>query len=134
MATFASKRTPDQRDYVSLALSTAASGLSDVADLGGLSLAAIEMSTAWTAADIAFLGSAQSSAALKEVWRAADSTAPVQAIYATTASRVIGLNSDLFRGLRFLQVGSISTASTAAVAQAAARTLTLVCSPFGPIK
>ena len=134
MATFASKRTPDQGDYISLSLSTAASGLSDVADLGGLRLAGVEMSTAWTAADLAFLGSAQSSAALKEVWRVADSTAPAQFIIATTASRAVGFNSDAFRGLRFLQLASISTGSTAAVAQAAARTVTLLLAPFAPIK
>lgn len=134
MATFASKRTPDQGDYISLALSTAADGLSDVADLGGLRLAGVEMSTAWTAADLAFLGSGQSSAALKEVWRVADSTAPAALIVATTASRVVGFNSDAFRGVRFLQLASVSTGSTAAVAQAAARTMTLLLAPFAPIK
>lgn len=134
MASFASKRTPDQGDYISLSLSTAASGLSDVADLGGMRLAGVEMSTAWTAGDMAFLGSAQSSATMKEVYRVADSTAPAALIVSTTANRVIGFNSNAFRGLRFLQVASISTGSTAAVAQAAARTMTLLLAPFAPIK
>lgn len=134
MASFASKRTPDQGDYLDLTLSTGASGLSDVADLGGMRLAGVEMSTAWTAADLAFLGSQQSSAAMKEVWRVADSTAPAAFIVSTTASRAIGFNSDAFRGLRFVQLASVSTSSTAAVAQAASRTLTLLLAPFAPIK
>lgn len=134
MATFASKRTPDQGDRIALALSTAADGLSDVADLGGLRLAAVEMSTAWTAADLAFLGSGRSSAALKAVYRAADSTAPALYQVGTTANRVIAFNSDAFRGVRFLQLASVTAGSTSAVAQGAARTMTLLLAPVGTIK
>lgn len=135
MAIFPTKRTPDQRDFVAFTLSTAADGLSDVADLGGLRLAGIEMSTAWTAADLAFLGSPLSTARMSEVYLTALSTAPAVFQIATTANRLIGLNSQGFDGIRFLQLASVSTASTAALAQAAERTVrALLAPPSGPIK
>lgn len=136
MAVFpASKQTPDQRDFVAMTLTTAADGLSNIADLGGLRVAAIEMSTAWTGADLAFLGSPRSSASLSEIWRVADSTAPASYQISTTANRIIGFNSNAFDGIRFIQLASVNTASTAALAQAATRTLRLMVGPqLGPLK
>jgi len=135
MAVYATKRTPDQRDFLGLSVTTAADGLSNVGDLGGLRLAGIEMSTAWTAADLAFLGSPESSASMKEIWRVADSTAPAAYTVSTTANRIIGFNSQAFDGIRFIQLASVATGSTAALAQAAARSVRLLLGvPSGPIK
>lgn len=131
---FPSKRTPDQRDFVELTLSTAASGLSDVGDLGGLKLAGIGMSTAWTAADLAFLAG-ESSGNLRELYgTTGTSTAPGLVAYATTANRLIGVGGGIFDSARFVQLASISTGSTAAVAQAASRLVRLLLAPPGPIK
>ena len=135
MAVYATKRTPDQRDYITMTLTTAAGAVSDVADLGGMRLAGVEMSTAWTAADLAFLGSPIDSAAMREIWRVADSTAPASYQVSTTANRIIGFNSQAFDGIRFIQLASVNTGSTAALAQAASRSLRLLLGiPSGPIK
>lgn len=134
MATFPTKRTPNQRDFLGLTVTTSTDGLSDVGDLGGLRLAGVEMSTGWTAADLAFLGSPLSSAVMSEMYRVADSTAPALFQIATTGNRLIGLNSQAFDGIRFIQLASVSTASTAAVAQGASRTVRLLLAPPGPIK
>lgn len=134
-ATKPSKITPDQRVFLPLTVTTAADGLSDVGDFGGLRLAGLQMSTAWTAADLAFLGSPKDTATLSEVYRVADSTAPALYQIATTSNRLIGFNSQAFDGIRFLQLASVSTGSTSAVAQTAARTVNLLLAPpNGPIK
>lgn len=137
MAVYATKRTPEQRDRIDVPLSTGASGLSEVADLGGMKLAGIENSTAWTSADIALLASPVSSAALSEVYQQllSSSTAATILRFVTTANRYHAIPSDLMGGARFLQVASINVASTAAVAQAAARVVRLLLTPAGgPIK
>lgn len=137
MATLPDRRTPDQRIHLNLTVTTAADGLSDVGDLSGLACVGVEMSTAWTAADLAFYGSPLSSANMYPVYRHTNvSTGPVNLLQlATTASRIVGLEGRALHGLRFLQLASISTGSTSAVAQAAARTVRLLLAPpAGPIK
>lgn len=103
---------------VSIALSTAADGLSDVADLVGGALAAIEMSTAWTDAVITFKGGRTSS----ELFDIYGSTGDEVTI-TTTGNRMVTVDPVLFAGVRYWQVRSGTGA--AAVAQAAARTLKL---------
>ena len=135
MAVYATKRTPQQNDFITMTVTTAADGLSDVADLGGMRVAGVEMSTAWTAADLGFLGSPLSSAGMREIYKTADSTAPVAFIIATTANRLIGFNSIGADAARFIQLASVATGSTAALAQAAARTVRLLVGPQqGPLK
>lgn len=129
MANYPSKRTPDQRDYVEVKISTETDGLSSAADLGGLKLAGLQMSTAWTAADLTLFGSPVSTASMREIWLGTTSTAPAALIWSTTARRLIGSNLAALDGIRFLQLGSISTGSTSAVAQAAERTIRLLLAP-----
>src|SRR3989304_5997499 len=117
MANRASKSSPDLRDYIGLAFSTAAGGLSEIADLGGHTLAAIQMSTAWTDAPITFFGSFKSSAS-SDLLNVFSSTGG-EISYATTASRMMAVDPVSFLGFRFLQLRS-GDASTA-VAQVAAR-------------
>ena len=135
MAVYATKRTPDQRDYVTLTLTTAADGLSDVADLGGLRLASINMSTGWTAADIGFFGSHVSSASMTLVYRlGSSSTSPTVMQFITTANRLIGIQNNVFDGIRFLQAVSLTAGATTIVAQGVARSIQLGLAPPGPIK
>jgi len=134
VASFPTKRTPDQRDRLDLLITTEVDGLSDVGDLGGLRLAGLEMSTAWTAADLGFKGSPISSANMYDIYRVADSTAPVLFQLVTTGSRLIGFNSQAFDGIRFLQLISLAAGGSTAVAQGAARTVRLLLAPPGPIK
>ena len=134
MASYPTKRTPDQRDFLDLTITTAADGLSEVGDLGGLRVAGVEMSTAWTAADLSFKGSPLTSAAMYDVYRVADSTAPALYQLGTTANRIIGFNSQAFDGLRFIQLQSLAAGGSTAAEQAAARTLRLLLAPPGPIK
>jgi hypothetical protein len=137
MAVYATKRTPDQRDYVTLTLTTGASGLSDVADLCGMRLASIYMGTAaWTNADIAFFGSHVSSASMALLYRlGSSSTSPTVMQFVTTADRLIGIQNNVFDGIRFLQAASFTAGATTIVAQAAARSIQLgLAPPGGPIK
>ncbi len=137
MATQPKRLTPDQRSYIDLTLTTEADGLSDVGDLNGLACIGVEMSTGWTSADLAFYGSPLSSDNMYPVYRhISSSTGPVNLMQInTTASRIVGLEGRVFHGLRFLQLASINVASTAALAQAAERTVRLLLAPpAGPIK
>ena len=102
----------------SVALSTAADGLSDVADLAGGSLCAIEMSTAWTEAVLTFKAG-RSSGELFDLYGSTGDEITIT----TTGSRMVTIDPVLFTGLRFWQLRSGTAA--AAVAQAAARTLKL---------
>ena len=139
MATLPTKRTPDQRSYVTATVTTEADGLSDVLDLGGLNPIAIETSTAWTAAGMDFLVSQRSSANLSQlVGSTGSSNIRISSDAITTgAARVIGLSANEqvnLMGSRFLQLRSASTAS-AGVAQGAARELFVYLGvPQGPIK
>jgi hypothetical protein len=135
MTVYASKRTPDQRDYVTLTVTTAADGLSDVADLGGLRLASIAMGTGWTEANLGFFGSHISSAVMKFLYRlGSSSTAPVAMQFTTTADRMIGIERSVFDGIRFIQLVSLTAGATTLVAQGVARTIQLGLVPPGPLK
>ena len=103
---------------VSVALTTAADGLSEVSDLVGGSLAALEMPAGWTDAVITFKGGRTSS----ELFDLYGSTGDEVTI-TTTASRMVAIDPVLFAGIRYWQLRSGTGA--AAVAQAAARTLKL---------
>lgn len=117
------------RSHATVDISTAADGLSDTVPLGGLTLSSIQMSTAWTSARLAFLGSVDNSTNLGEILQSTDSftgsTAATAVVFFTTASRVIVFPPDLWHGIDRLQIASINTGTTAAVAQAATRTLKL---------
>lgn len=128
MATRPVINTPNQRSFVSLTVTTAADGLSDVADVGGLTVAAIKMSTAWTDATMTFLGSFDSSANLQNLYTSTGG----ELTHTTTALRLNTFDPYSFVGLRFVQLRSGSSA--APIAQAAARTVTLGLVPAGPLK
>lgn len=117
------------RNVVTVAVSSSGT-YSAVGDLYGSHLVGIQMSTAWTAADLHPIASADSS-----------STGGLRAVYNSTgglvrwkadASRyVLPAQTDYLRGIRYLALRSINTGSTAAVKQAAARSIKLVVSPRG---
>jgi len=116
---------PDQiaggwKSKATVSVTTAATGLSDIIDLGGLTPRSVEMSTAWTNANITFMGAISSTNNMKSVRH---STASTEVTYVTTAARIVSLNPEYFAGLRYIQVRSGSTATP--VAQGAARTLYL---------
>jgi hypothetical protein len=136
MATYPTKRTPDQRDYLNLTITTETNGLSDVGDLGGLALKGLEMSTAWTAADLQIKGSPISSANLYPVYALnSTSTAGVINQFASSASRIYAFSHTLYDPLRFIQLVSIAAGGSTATVQAAARTVRLLLGvPGGPIK
>ena len=133
------KRTPDQRDYLDLTITTETDGLSPVGDLGGMRVAAIEMSAAWTAADLAFKGSFISSANMYDVHAvtlSSGSTAVAARLQLpTTASRILALDEQIFDGIRFIQLESLAAGGSTAITQAAARTVRLaLATPNGPLK
>lgn len=110
---------PSSRTYASISLSTGATGASEEINISGLTLCAIEMSTAWTAANIGF----QASIGTTNYYNVYD-TAGNFLTYPTSASRVIALDPAVFAGLQKIKLVSESSAGVA-VAQASARTLIL---------
>lgn len=113
-----SKPIPGLRDIATLVISTGATGLSDAMNLGGRTLAAIEMSTAWTEAPITFKGSIDGA----NFYDLYDDDGTEVSI-TTTASRLVRLDPVPFVGLSHIKFRS-GDASTA-VAQGAERTLKL---------
>lgn len=128
MATFPVPPIPSQRGLATATVTTSTDGLSDVIDIGGYCLVGIETSTVgWTAGDMTFRGSNQSSAAMRDVY-----SNGTELTYATTASRAMTFPPEDLLGFRFIQLRS-GTAATP-VAQAAARTVKLGLLPLGAIK
>ena len=125
MATQAKTISPSRRTYAIATVSTSTDGLSDVVDLGGLTLSSIQMATDWTAAGITFKGSASSSAAMGSVYH---TTGTVELTYATTPSMTHVLDPAFFSGLRFIQIRSGTSATP--VAQAATRSVVLGLAPY----
>lgn len=112
------------RSHATVVISTAADGLSDTINLTGLTLSSIQMSTAWTSARIAFLGNVDGSANFYEI-RQASSGGSTAVSHLTTANQLLVFDPNIWHGVQNLQIASINVASTAAVAQTAARTITL---------
>lgn len=121
MATYPGKRTPDLRSFATLTVTTAADGLSDVLDCGGLTACSIEMSTAWTEGPLSFLGSIGSSTTLLPMYDLASSGTgnPVEISFTSTANRLVTLDPHMFWSVRFLQLRSGSSSTGVAVQQAA---------------
>jgi hypothetical protein len=135
MATYPGKRTPDQRTFATLTITTAADGLSDVLDCGGLTACNIGMSTAWTEGPISFLGSIGSSTSMQSLYDLASSGtgAPVEISFTSTAGRIVVLDPHHFWGVRFLQLRSGSS-STGIAVQQAARSVRVGLAAFQPFK
>lgn len=128
MATQAVGVSPSLRSWATATVTTAADGLSDAIDCGGLTLSQIEMSTAWTDAPLMFLGSVLSSGNLKQVF----TTTGGRLTFQTSASRSLVFDPYQFAGYRFIQLASGD--SSTAVAQAAARSVVLGLAPYNPTK
>lgn len=111
---------PSSRSYGSVVISTAATGVSDDINISGLTISSIEMSTAWTSADIAFEAVIAPSTAWKRVFK----DSGTQLALVVRADTVVAINPDYFHGLEKVRLVSVTTGSTAIVAQAAARTIT----------
>ena len=129
MADFPIRSIPTQKTYATATVTTSTDGLSNVIDLGGHTVNSIQMSTAWTAANLTFAGSVNSSA---EMMTVRHTTACTELTYATTDNYQVTVDPYLLSGLRYLQVRS-GTAGTP-VAQAAERVLILGLTPVNPIK
>lgn len=111
---------PGKITFVSVTISTNASGVSDSINLTGYALAGIQMSTAWTDAGIGYKNSVDGSTNFGDMYDATDTLL----VYTTTANRFIIVDPVAQQGLNLFQLVSETTAG-AAVAQAASRTLVL---------
>lgn len=129
MATNPIRKLPSNKTYATATVTTSTDGLSDVIDLGGHQLSAIQMSTAWTGANMTFMGSVSSTAAMASVYA---TTAVTELTYATSASVLVAIDPTALKGLRYLQIRS-GTAGTP-VAQAAARSILLGLNSFEPTR
>lgn len=118
---------PSSRTHAAIALTTAANGVSGEINLTGLTLATIQMSTAWTAAAIGFQASVDGSTNYHPVYNSAGN----HLTFPTSANRVLAFDPGQFFGIQRLKLVSETTAGVA-VAQAAARTLILGLSEVRP--
>lgn len=117
MATvFPQQQLPTNKQVVSVAISTAASAIGDICDLGGLQLTAVGISTVWTSAVMTF--------------RAGNSTATMAPLFSSTggeyaltctSSQTYWVDPDIFRGFRY--IAPVSGNSTTVVAQTTATTV-----------
>ena len=117
---------PSSRTHATVVVSTEADGLSDTINLTGLTLASIQMSTAWTDATIGFKGNVDGSTNYYDVY----TSTGVLMTYPTSANRCLSFDPAPFLGLQYLQLISETTAGVAVV-QAAARTIKLGLSEVG---
>lgn len=120
-------KIPNNRGFATVDISTAADGIGDFINLTGLTLSAIQMSTAWTDAGIGFRGCVDESTTTYPVY----DTAGNFLTYQTSASRVVAFDPAVFAGLSKIQLVSQTTAGVA-VAQAATRTIKLGLAPTVP--
>ena len=111
---------PSSRTYASITLSTAANGVSEEINLTGLTLASIQMSTAWTSAAIGFQASVDGSTNYFPIYN----TSGNHLTFPTSANRILAFDPAQFHGVQRLKLVSETTAGVA-VAQTAARTLIL---------
>lgn len=112
------------KHYQVVTVTTAATGLSDIIDIGSFCPRSIQMSTAWTTADITFMGAVSSTDYMGSVRK---TTAGTEVTHVTSAVYTLTLDPEQFAGLRYLQIRSGTT--TTPVAQAAERVLYLGLTP-----
>jgi hypothetical protein len=111
-------------ELISVAISTAANGQSGVIDMTGCVLVGIEMPASWTTGDLTLLAATAEAGTYNAVYGSTGDEITISA----AASRFISLSPLTSVGYRWLKVRSGT--SGAPVAQAAARSLTLVTRPF----
>jgi len=116
---------PSSRSHASIALTTAADGVSESINLTGLTLSCVQMSTDWTDAGLGFKASIDGSTNFYSMYTSSGDFLT----YQTSANRVVAFDPAVFAGVQRLQVVSQTTAGVA-VAQAAARTLILGLSEY----
>lgn len=119
---------PSKRSWAALTLSTAADGLSEEMDIGGATIAAIAMSTAWTAADLTFKVRPLRTIDYLDVYGSTGG----EVTYTVAASRVVTFDPAFWLGFQFIQFRSGVTA--APVAQAEERTLHVALQALGVIR
>lgn len=110
---------------VSIQSSTVAvdSSLSTAADFGRLTLVAVVMPAAWTAAEVGFQAAPTAGGAYQPVYRAIDDGARFQVTVA--ADRYVTLSPLDMAGVRYVKLESLDVGGSA-VNQAAGRAITLV--------
>lgn len=110
---------PSTRTYASISLTTAADGTSEEINITGHTLCSIEMSTAWTSANIGFQASIGSTN-----FYPIYNTNGDHLTYPTSANRIVAFDPAVFSGVQKVKLVS-ETSAGVAVAQTAARTLVL---------
>lgn len=128
-------KLPSLLTWDTLALSTNADGItgSDVADLGGYSPCAIELSSLCTDANYSFQAAIDSTSVMKTLITSTGGIVSVGTTAAgVTTNRIIALDPTTFQGIRFLQVVSGTTASP--IANATGATARLGLKPIASFK
>lgn len=122
------QRQVSHQPRISTSVTVSTAGLSDIIDLAGYRVAAIDMSTAWTAVPLTFLGG-NSTGTMVALWD--DGGTEIQLSSATAlANRSLVPRSDMALALmshRYLQLRS--GLSTAQSTQGAARVIGLTLVP-----
>lgn len=118
MATQLIRGRPSTRSFCTIDLSTAADGVSDSINISGLTVSLISMSTAWSSANIGFMGSVDGSTTFFHIYNSAGDFLT----FPTSASRIVAFDPAQFSGLERLKLVS-ETSAGVAVAQSAPRVI-----------
>lgn len=127
------ERAPSLKTWCTLALSTNADGVtgSDIADLGGMSLCGMALSSGSTDANYSFKGSIDQSTNLQTLL---STTGGILAFGSTVAGAMNGrtmiFDPSIFAGIRFLQV--VSGTTVAPIAGSSGSTVQLFAATIGP--
>ena len=119
---------PSKRQRISVSLSTAASGLSDAIRLGGNTLSAIQLSTAWTSAGLTFQAALTSASTFMNVYNSTGG----EIAYTVDANRLVSFDPAPWLSIEHIKVRSGTSGSP--VAQAAERTIYLITQALGVVK
>lgn len=118
---------PSGRQFISVTISTAANGLSGAINVGGGTLAAIQMPATWTAAGMTFQASIDG-----DTFNSVYGSTGNEINYTVAANRIITFDPAFWLGLRQIKIRS-GTSGTP-VAQAAERSLVAIVQALGAIK
>ena len=121
---------PSSRAFATVQFSTAADGLSDPINITGLTLSSIQMSTAWTAAKLFVYGNVDGSTSYYPMFEQSSSDYLHIAATVIAVDTLFAFDPAFFAGVQHIQLASINSASTAAVAQDATRTIKLGLSEY----
>ena len=129
------RRTPNQRSFGTVAISTNADGITgaDVLDCGGLTFCGMQISTGSSDANYTFRGGNTTGTLQTLVNSTGDAITKGSTVAGVMPGKTIVFDPAPFAGIRYLQVFSGTSAAPLAGATTGL-TMGIFLTPFGPVK